>query len=152
MKMTLIATGLGLAALFVRSPAQAAVTAEISFSENGTHLDAHVRVRGLEAGQAFRSTFRWTAPEVFYTTKKGEKIALFQSSEYTPEKPVGVAGVPWRCLCADTKEKGCWRTRAYRTIVTTLHDGSTRRGVGVWKLEFLDESGAVLGSGEHEVK
>lgn len=145
----------------VASAAHAAVTAVVTLSEDGARLNAAVRVQGLEAGQAVLYRFRWTATDLSYEIqkgpRKGEKVRYFEDSQHPAEGSAaltaGVANVPWRCFCKDTGEKGCWRTRAYRTIECVLPDGTKVRGTGTWKCEVLnDADGSVLGSATHSVQ
>jgi methionine-rich copper-binding protein CopC len=144
----------------VASAAQAAVTAAVTLSEDGARLNATVRIQGLEAGQAVQYQFRWTATALAYEHKKRdgtvETTRLFQDSTYpeTESLTAGVANVSWRCFCKDTGEKGCWRTRAYRTIMTTAgKDKHEVRGTGTWKCEVLNAAdGSILGSATHDVQ
>ena len=57
------------------------------------------------------------------------------------------------CYCKDSGEKGCWRSKAYRTLKTTLGNGKEVRAVGTWKVEVLnDADSTVLGSLTYDVK
>jgi hypothetical protein len=120
---------------------EAAPTADLKLAEDGNRLYCNARVQGIEGGQVVKVTFRWTAPD-----------ARFVSSEYTPEKALGDASSKARCYCQDTGEKGCQRTRAYRTVEYKNTDGKNVRARGTWKVELLDEAGNILGAATYEIK
>ena len=134
---------LAICAALVATVCLAEVTADVGFRiedmDNGSQrLHADFRMHGIEAGEVFQYEFRWTAPDVFYVHKDGKKTRLFKDSVYAPKKPAGDTSqdrVP--CYCADTKEAGCWRTTAYRTITTTLANGKQYRAAGEWKVQLV---------------
>jgi hypothetical protein len=119
----------------------AAVTADVKLAEEGNKLWCHARLHGIASGQTVKITFRWTAPT---------KWAV--NSEYTPERALGDDETKALCFCEDTGEKGCARSRAYRTIEYENEDHKNVRAVGTWKCEILDGQGKVLGSENYEVK
>jgi Tfp pilus assembly protein FimT len=135
-------------------PAFAAVKANVSLAEDGDKLWANARLTGIESGQTVTVTFRWTAPLVEYTTKKGKKVRLFSDTTLTCSRPLGDADGP--CVCSDTGEKGCQRTRAYRTLVTTLSNGTEVRAAGTWHVDVLIGFGTkdeyLIGQATYEIK
>lgn len=138
-------------------PAYAAVIAEVTLDEDGDRLYAKGRIHGVEAGQVIYVHLEWKAPDVFFTSKAGEKTRLFAEGGKLPTKgdghwAVGDADGKSKCFCKDTGEKGCWRTRANFLIEYTLDNGTKARAVGVWTVSLVDDAGAVLGSGTYEVK
>ena len=125
--------------------------AKITFNEEGDRLWAHVRITGLVKGIAFPVRIEWKAPRVTYRHKDGSETVLFADSFIVPIRKAG--DVRWTCVCSDTGEKGCARTRAYRTLVTTLKDGTVRRAAGIWRVAVKnDDTGSVLGEATYEVK
>jgi hypothetical protein len=127
---------------------------QIKMAEDGDQLWCHIRFQGIESGQTVKYRFRWTAPAVVFLTKKGEKIALFSNSVYpVAEQAALVAGDNGgTCYCKDSGEKGCWRSKAYRTLKTDVNEKWVR-AVGTWKVEVLnDADGTVLGSLTYDVK
>ncbi len=94
------------------------------------HVD--VRMHGIAKGETFKYGFRWTSPS-----------EVFQDSTYIVESVAGDAeclkssNPDCNCYCADTKEKGCWRTRAFRTIEWTDAKGKKYRARGTWLLELF---------------
>lgn len=120
--------------------ARAALTADVRLAADSGTLWCHARVKGIEPGQAFQVTFRWTAPS-----------ARFVNSLYTPTKKLGDDTSKARCYCADTGEKGCQRTKAYRTVEYVNTDGKRVKARGLWKCEVL-VGDVVIGSAEYTVE
>lgn len=146
MKMLLVVLAL------IASSARAAVTAEVTFDVRGNRLWAEVRMHGIAEGESFPYSFRWTASDVAYQKKDGTKIRLFADGTFEPTSPAG-ASTPGGCYCKDTKEKGCWRTRAWRNIETILGNGDKVRGTGKWTVRIVrNDTGAVIGSGDYTVE
>lgn len=133
------------------------VTADVVFEHDAARdrLVANFRLHGIAAGDTFRYTVTWGEPEVVYRTKKGEVITLWgNTTTYSPEKPAGdTSCAKCRCYCADTKERGCWRTWAYRTLSFKSEAGKVFRAVGTWKVRISrNDTGEVLGEGEYVVE
>ena len=157
--MAVLIAGVALAAA-PKTPASGSVpmtnvSVQIKLAEDGDQLWCHIRFKGIEARQTIQYRFRWTAPEVVFLTKKGEKVPLFSNSVYpVADKSALVAGDSGgTCYCKDSGEKGCWRSKAYRTLKTTLGNGKEVRAVGTWKVEVLnDADSTVLGSLTYDVK
>lgn len=141
--------------------ALSAVTADFSFKvlehPRGGHdkLQVSVRMHGIEKGEVFKYGFRWTSPS-----------EVFEDSEYIVEGPAGdpscvkSSNPNCNCYCADTKEKGCWRSRAHRTIEWTSKKGKRYRATGKWIVELfridVDSEGnevqSVIGRSEYRVR
>ena len=127
--------------ILVAGMAHAALKADVKLAEDGVRLYCNARIQGIEAGKTVAVTFRWTAPD-----------KRFVSSLYTPERALGDDTSKALCECSDTGEKGCQRTRAYRTVEYKDETGRTVRAAGIWTVDILDGAGNVLGSGTYEVK
>ena len=157
--MAVLIAGVALAAA-PKTPASGSVpmtnvSVQIKLAEDGDQLWCHIRFKGIEARQTIQYRFRWTAPDVVFTPKKGDVVKLFLSTVYpVADKPALVAGdSSSQCYCRDSGEKGCFRSKAYRTLKTTLDNGKTFRALGTWKVEILDDAdGTVLGSLSYDVK
>ena len=112
---------------------KAGIVATVTLAEDGDKLWCHVKFTGVEKGQRISPVIKWTAPEVYYTTKKGNKVLVFDNSTY--ESP-----------SVRTK------TKAWRTLSSVVSGTEkTMRAVGIWKVEVLVD-GVVIGSAEYKVK
>ena len=132
-------------------PQESSLLAKVSLAEDGNQLWCHVRILGIAHGRTIEPVIKWTAPEVVYTNKKGEKTLIFQNSEWKGKKLLGdpdIKNPP--CRCTDTGQKNCARTKAFRTLKTEA-SGKTYTATGTWKVEVLVD-GVVIGSAEYLVK
>jgi len=110
--------------------AKAEIVAKVKLAEDGDTLYCRVKFTGVEAGKTIMPVINWTAPEVYYTTKKGTKVLLFKVSDHYDSPPVRT------------------KTKATRTLVTTVTGvGKVVRAVGLWKAEVTVD-GVVVGSAE----
>lgn len=155
-KLLMLAAVLGLVGGIVRAadaPAQPVLKAKVTLAEDGPRLYAKVRLTGIQAKQVLKVHLTWTAPEVYFTPKKGEKVLLFKTSGRLPEGRDWTAGdeVSY-CYCSDTNEKGCWRTHANFLIEYQLDNGKTAKAVGTWTVSLVGEDGVALGSATYDVK
>jgi hypothetical protein len=129
-----------IALLLVAGVGAAAVTADVEMALDGVKLVCKARFHGIEKGQTFKPTFRWTAPS-----------RRFVNSEWTMSKHLGDANPQAWCRCADTNEKGCSRSWAERKIEYVNIDGKTVRAVGEWTCEVLVD-GEVVGKASFSVE
>ena len=132
-------------------PAKSTLTAKVTLAEDGGLLWCHARILGIARGQTVEPTIKWTAPDVFYVRKNGEKLRIFQDSTWTGKKVLGdpdPKNPP--CVCTDTGEKNCARTKATRTL-KTVASGKEYVAKGTWKVEVV-VGDVVIGSATYEVK
>jgi len=128
------------AVLLTASVGFAAMTADVDMSLDGAKLVCKARFHGVEKGQTFKPTFRWTAPS-----------NRFVNSAYTPPKALGDENPQAYCRCSDTNEKGCSRSWAYRTIEYPSLDGKRVRASGSWTCEVLVDD-VVVGKATFSVE
>lgn len=116
---------------------------QIRTMEDGQkRLDIEFRAHDIKAGEIIPYAFVWKAPETgILLSDRGQEhleFRCFVDTRYAPEKPMGdTVCAKCRCYCADTKEKGCWRTYAYRTVQYHTSDGNMIAGVGVWHVAVV---------------
>jgi hypothetical protein len=132
------------------------VTAVVTLAEDGDRLYMKARLSGIASKQTVSCHVEWKAPDVSYTHKDGHKTRLFGEGGRLPATKEWTAGdEKGSCYCSDTKEKGCWRTRANWLTQYDMETGKgskTVRAVGTWTVSIVDADGKTLGSATYEVK
>jgi len=124
----------------------------------GDRLYALVTMNGIKPGEKFEYYFRWISPTDMFKSsdyptaeeRSNGKKNLFAGDDACAEPET-------RCQCyckyegEDAKKaklkdgtivRGCWRTRAYRTIEWTSDKGETHTATGTWRVEVVRVDGA----------
>ena len=184
MKKLFAVFGVAFSVAMATSAVRAEVTAEFSFDVvsaqhlidvgakkvTGDRLYASVTMNGIAPGEKFEYYFQWTSPSDMFHSSEYPTAADRSSGEkklYAGDDACDELVSRCQCYCkyeGENAEKagledgtivrGCWRTRAYRTVVWTHENGTAYRATGTWKVELIrvnSDADVVIATGEHEV-
>jgi hypothetical protein len=139
----------------------------------GDRLYANVTMGGIKPGEKFEYYFRWTSPnpDAFESSEypEAEDRDTGKKNLYAGDDACDEPETRCQCYCKYQGEdavkagvaegtivRGCWRSRAYRTINWTSAKGKVFTAVGTWTVDLIrvGTNGAkdvVLASAQYEV-